>query len=437
MQTTGQRAALPALVLVFILFFYSLASVVLIACGRSPGQGVDALQAAKGSAPGQAATCEPLEKRRPNAPEQSPQYPWQTRACEAQSKVDFEVSVVARGLVHPWAVEPLPDGRFLVTERPGRMRIISADGVPGDPLEGLPQVEARGQGGLLDVALDPEFEQNRTVYWSYSEPREGGNATSVARGVVSADGRRLEQVKVIFRAMPTYDGRLHFGSRLAFGPDGMLFVTLGERSDRQMRPQAQQMDSHMGKIVRIRPDGTVPDDNPFAGQPGALPEIWTVGHRNVQSAAFDARGQLWTVEHGAQGGDELNKIEKGKNYGWPIIAYGEEYSGQPIGEGLTARPGLEQPVYYWDPVIAPSGAVFYRGGAFPEWRGNLFVGALRDTRLVRLVLENDRVTGEEHLLVERGKRIRDVAEGPDGFLYVVTDEQDGELWRIAPCRIPL
>ncbi len=191
------------------------------------------------------------------------------------------------------------------------------------------------------------------------------------------------------------------------------------------------------QIVRIRPDGTVPDDNPFAGQPGALPEIWTVGHRNVQSAAFDARGQLWTVEHGAQGGDELNKIEKGKNYGWPIIAYGEEYSGQPIGEGLTARPGLEQPVYYWDPVIAPSGAVFYRGGAFPEWRGNLFVGALRDTRLVRLVLENDRVTGEEHLLVERGKRIRDVAEGPDGFLYVVTDEQDGELWRIAPRRIPL
>ncbi len=380
------------------------------------------------------ADCKPLETRPPNAPDQQPAFAGQTRACAIKSNVAFDVVVLAKGLEEPWAVEPLPGGDVLVTEKPGRLRIVMAAGVVGEPITGMPEVDARGQGGLLDVALSPSFASDRTIYWSYSEPRQGGNATNVARGVLSADRRSVAPVQVIFRAIPTYDGSLHFGSRLAFGPDGLLYITLGERSDAPMRPQAQQLNSHMGKIIRIKPDGSVPTDNPFAGKPDALPEIWSLGHRNVQAAAFDPQGRLWEVEHGAKGGDELNLVEKGKNYGWPVVAYGEEYSGAPIAGAMTARPGLEQPVYYWDPVIAPSGAQFYTGEAFPAWRGSLFVGGLKDNRLVRLVIENDRVTGEEHLLADRGQRVRDVRQGLDGALYVVTDESRGELWKIAPRR---
>ncbi len=375
--------------------------------------------------------CAPLETRPPNAADQRPSFEGQTRACAVTSASAFTVTVVAKGLEHPWAVEPLPGGDLLVTERPGRLRVVSASGTLGPPITGLPAVDARGQGGLLDVALGPSFGTDRAIFWSYSEPREGGNATSVARGTLSPDRSRVENVRVVFRALPAYPGEMHFGSRLAFGPDGMLYVTLGERSDARMRPQAQQMDSHMGKTIRVAPDGAVPPDNPFVGKAGAKPEIWTLGHRNVQSAAFDARGRLWEVEHGTRGGDELNLIQKGKNYGWPIVAYGEEYSGAPIRGAVTARPGFEPPAYYWDPVIAPSGAEFHSGDAFPEWKGNLFVGGLKDEVLVRLVLEDDRVVGEEHLLADRGQRIRDVREGPDGALYVVTDEPAGELWRIS------
>jgi glucose/arabinose dehydrogenase len=310
------------------------------------------------------------------------------------------------------------------------MRIVTARGEKGQPITGVPAVDDRGQGGLLDVALSPTFAADRTIYWSYSEPRKGGNATSVARAVLSPDRKSLGEVKVIFRAMPTYDGTMHYGSRLLFGPDGMLYVTLGERSDKQMRPQAQQLNSHMGKIIRISPDGSVPKDNPFAGKAGALPEIWSLGHRNIQAAAFDPEGRLWDIEHGTNGGDELNRIEKGKNYGWPVQAYGEEYSGSPIAGAATAREGMEQPVYYWDPVIAPSGAQFYTGEAFPDWKGSLFVGGMKDTKLVRLTLKDDRVTGEEHLLSDRGQRVRDVRQGPDGSLYVVTDQGNGELWKI-------
>jgi glucose/arabinose dehydrogenase len=382
------------------------------------------------------AACTPIETRQPNATEQRPAFPGQTRACAANSNVAFDVAVLARGLAHPWAVEPLPNGDLLITERPGRMRIVTASGEVGQPIAGLPAVDARGQGGLLDVALSPSFERDRTIHWSYSEPRQGGNATSVARGVLSDDRRSVEQVQVVFRAMPTYNGTMHFGSRLAFGPDGMLYITLGERSDTPMRPQAQQLNSDMGKIVRIQPNGSIPKDNPFVGQSNARPEIWTLGHRNVQAAAFDAQGRLWAIEHGTRGGDELNLIEKGKNYGWPIVAYGQEYSGQPIPGAVTARPGFEQPVYYWDPVIAPSGAQFYTGDAFPQWRGSLFIGALKrgEGRLVRLTLENGRVTGEEHLLADRGQRVRDVRQGPDAALYIVTDEAQGELWKIVPRR---
>lgn len=376
--------------------------------------------------------CKPAQAQPPNAPQQEPAFPGQTRACESESNVAFELVELVTGLVHPWAVEPLPNGDLLVTERPGRMRIVSANGRVGEPLAGIPEVYAAGQGGLLDVALDPDFENNRTIFWSYSEPRDGRNGTSVARGVLSREDNRVNDVEVIFRAQPGYENSMHYGSRLAFDGEGSLFITLGERSDKSMRMHSQQLDSHLGTIVRINPDGSVPDDNPFIGTSDAQPEIWTLGHRNVQAAAIDGEGNLWIIEHGPRGGDELNLIEKGKNYGWPLVAYGEEYSGASIDTAATKRPGYQQPVYYWDPVIAPSGAEFYTGHAFPEWQGDLFVGGLVTRSVVRLELENQRVVGEEHLLAERGRRIRDVKQGPDAALYVVTDHDDGELWKIQP-----
>jgi glucose/arabinose dehydrogenase len=379
-------------------------------------------------------SCAPIETREPDAAGQRPAFRGQTRACAVKSNVAFNVTVLANGLDRPWAVEPLPDGNLLVTEKPGRLRIVSAKGEVGPPITGVPKVDARGQGGLLDVALSPKFPADRTIFMSYAEPRQEGNGTTVARAVMSADRRNLEQVQVIFRVLPTYHGTLHYGSRLAFGPDGMLYITTGERSDAPMRKYAQQLDSHLGKILRVNPDGSAPKDNPFFGKDGAQPQTWTLGHRNVQAAAFDSQGRLWVVEHGTRGGDELNLIEKGKNYGWPVVAYGEEYSGSAIPNAVTAREGYEQPVYYWDPVIAPSGAQFYTGDAFPEWRGSLFTGALKEKRLVRLVLENNRVVGEEHLLADRRQRVRDVRQGPDGALYVVTDESNGQLWKLEPRR---
>ncbi len=378
------------------------------------------------------ADCPPLETREPNAPDQQPAFPAQTRACEAESNVAFEVVVLTDGLEHPWAVEPLPGGDLLVAERPGRLRVIAADGTMGEPITGLPEVDARGQGGLLDVALSPSFASDRTIFWSYAEPRDGGNGTAVARGVLSQDRRSVAQVQVLFRVQPTYDGTLHFGSRLAFGPDGNLFITTGDRSDAPMRHHAQELDNHLGKVLRIRPDGAVPQDNPFVDREGAQPEIWALGFRNVQASAFDPEGRLWVVEHGTNGGDELNLVESGENYGWPVQAYGIEYRGDPI-EGASPQPGgFVQPIYYWDPVIAPSGAQWYTGSAFPAWRGSLFVGGMKDTRLVRLELEDGRVTGEEHLLVERGQRVRDVRQGEQGELYIVTDEDNGELWKLVP-----
>jgi len=396
----------------------------LAACG--PGEGATSQTPAR--------DCRPLETRPANAPDQRPAFAAQTRACAMTSTAAYDVEVVARGLVHPWAIEPLPGGDLLVTERPGRMRIITAGGAVGQPISGLPSVDARGQGGLLDVALSPNFESDRTIFWSYAEPRDGGNGTSVARGVLSQDRRSLEQVRVIFRAMPTYDGTAHFGSRLAFGADGTLYITTGDRSDKPMRPTAQRLDTDMGKVLRINPDGSVPRDNPFVNRAGARPEIWSYGHRNTQAMAFDPQGQLWIVEHGTRGGDELNLIIKGENYGWPIQAYGIEYNGQPIESAQTQRPNTRQPQYYWDPVIAPSGMQFYTGNVFPEWRGNAFVGGMADRSLVRLRIEDNRVTGIERIAQDRNQRVRDVRQGPDGFLYVVTDEENGEVWRIRPRR---
>ena len=343
-------------------------------------------------------------------------------------KLAAKVTDVAVGLEHPWGVELLPDGRFLVTERPGRLRVVNRDGRLSAPLTGVPEVYARGQGGLLDVALSPGFAQDRLIYLSFAERGSGGAGTAVARGRLGERG--LEDAQVIWRQQPKVDGSYnHWGSRLVFRPDGTLFVTLGDRFVHSER--AQDLSTTIGKIVRINPDGSVPRDNPFVGRSGALPEIWSYGHRNVQAAVLDARGELWTVEHGARGGDELNNPQPGKNYGWPVITYGVDYSGARIGIG-TSHPGMEQPVYYWDPVIAPSGATFYSGTAFPDWRGDLLVGSLRPGALVRLRIANGRVTVEERYMDELGERIRDVREGPDGAIYLLTDSSRGRLIRVEP-----
>lgn len=380
---------------------------------------------AAGSEPG-----DPVETRPPNAPNQTPAFEGQTRAPGVTTEVPLSHTVVADGLNHPWGLALLPDGNWLVTERPGRLRIITTDGQVGEPISGLPAVDARGQGGLLDVILGPDFSSDRRIYWSYAEPRDGGNATSVARGVLSEDGTRVSDVQVIFRARPTYDGDKHFGSSLAFAPDGTLFITLGERSDARMRPQAQDLGSHMGKTIRINADGSVPSDNPFVGREGALPEIWSLGHRNVQGIAVAPDGQVWTVEHGTRGGDEINLDRAGLNYGWPEVAYGIEYRGGEINEGITQKDGTEQPVYYWDPVIAPGGMTFYDGAMFQDWQGNLLVAGLKERHIARLVIENDRVVGEERLLTDLGDRIRDVAVGPDGAVWAITDEDNGKLVRL-------
>ncbi|MFL6663677.1 MAG: PQQ-dependent sugar dehydrogenase [Rhizobacter sp.] len=358
-----------------------------------------------------------------------------TLAASAAAQAPKPVTV-ARGLSHPWSLAFLPgfdrDGRMLVTERPGRMRIVDTQGRLGPPIAGLPPVDARGQGGLLDVVLDPQFAQNRWVYWSYSEPAPGGtNSTAVARGQLDVDGlqARLSQVQVIFRQSPKFASTAHFGSRLVFARDGRLFVTMGDRFLR--RDDAQVLSNHHGKIVRIEPDGRVPADNPFASRAGARPEIWSYGHRNVQGAALHPQtGELWTSEHGPQGGDEINVADAGRNYGWPVITYGAEYvTGSKIGEG-TAKAGMEQPLVYWVPSIAPSGMAFLTSDRYPDWKGDLFIGALRGQMLVRLHLDGRKVVAQERLLEGFGERIRDVRQGPDGWLYLLTDSDDGRVVRV-------
>ncbi len=348
-------------------------------------------------------------------------------------KGEVIVETLARNLQNPWSLAFLPDNRMLVTERPGRLRMVDAQGNLSEPIKGLPSIAARGQGGLLDVALDPNFAQNRLIYLSFAEDRgEGRNGTSVARSRLSRDGSSLEDIEIIFRQEPSYAGTHHFGSRLVFSRDGNLFVTLGERND--LRDQAQNLGNHIGKIVRIKPTGGAVPDNPFVNREDARPEIWSYGHRNVQSATLHpATGDLWIVDHGARGGDEVNIPQKGKNYGWPVISYGVHYSGQKIGEG-TRKPGMEQPVYYWDPSIAPSGMTFYTGDKFPAWRGSILVGALAGRLVSRLETDGNRVTGEERMLQNLGERIRDVRQGPDGLIYLLTDSRQGRILRMRPAE---
>ena len=366
--------------------------------------------------------------------------PWPARAQ------DVRAQTVATGLQHPWSLAFLPDGRFLVTERPGRLRIVGVDGKLAAPVAGLPAVAAGGQGGLLDVLLDGDFARNRNLYFCYSEPATSGkaNSTALARATLSADDARLENVKVIFSQKPKVASTAHFGCRIVESrapgvggkPDGKLFLTLGERFSR--KEDAQKLDNHLGKIVRISKDGSVPPDNPFVGRPGALPEIWSYGHRNSQGATLAPDGTFWTHEHGPQGGDEINLPRPGANYGWPVITYGENYGGGKIGEGLTEKAGMEQPLHYWTPSIAPSGMVFLDSDRYGKaWRGNLFVGSLKFGYLDRIELSAPfagKVVRESRLLTEVGERIRDVRQGPDGLFYVLTDSEEGKLLRLLPAQ---
>ena len=335
----------------------------------------------------------------------------------------IKVETVVNGLDHPWGLAFLPDGRILVTERPGQLRLVSKDGGLSEPLAGVPKVFAKGQGGLLDVVLDPDFKANRLVYLSYAEPGEGGASTAVARGKLTDDG--LKDVEIIFRQVPKVNGGNHFGSRLAFAPDGKLFVTLGERF--QFTP-AQDLSNDLGKIVRLNPDGSVPTDNPFVGRNDARPEIWSYGHRNPQGAAVHPKtGKLWESEFGPMGGDELNIPEAGANYGWPVVSWGKHYDGRSIPEPPT-QPEFADAIYHWTPVISPSGMTFYTGEAIPGWRDNLLIGGLSSEAIVRLTLDGESVTAEERILM--GTRIRDVAQAPDGSVYALTDEDNGKILRL-------
>jgi glucose/arabinose dehydrogenase len=378
-----------------------------------------------------------VDPRPANGAGQTPAFAGQTDAPEKKLNVAFDLVTVATPLERPWGLTFLPDGRMLVTEKAGRLRVVTSDGKISEPVAGLPAVDARGQGGLLDVALDPQFASNTLIYWSYAEPREGGqNNTAVARGkFVDGAAPKVENVEVIYHQVPSFTSTLHFGSRLVFGRDGTLFVTQGERSVTEGRMQAQKMDSGLGKLIRINKDGSIPKDNPFVGKDGVRPEIWSFGHRNLQAAALHpTTGELWEVEHGTRGGDEINIARKGKDYGWPTIAYGIEYRGGPITGGITAKEGMEQPLYYWDPVIGPSGMAFYTANLFPAWKGSLFVGGHATNDLVRLSLEGEKVVGEERLLtdLQPRERIRDVRQGPDGAIYLLTDAPAGKILKLVP-----
>ena len=376
-----------------------------------------------------AASAGPVETEKPNT-DYKPAFEGQTRIAGVSTETPIESRILTDALDRPWDIETMPDGRFLITQKSkGTLRIAKSDGSLSNPITGLPAVDPDGQGGLLGLVLDPEFATNRIIYWSFSQPNSGGNLTAVAKGKLSADEKKVENETVIYRAVPVYDGDKHYGSRLVFGRDGFLYVSTGERSDLETRPKAQRLDAALGKIIRITKEGKPAPGNPFISNKNALPEIYSYGHRNPQGlAVHPATGEVWEGEMGPRGGDEINIIKPGINYGWPTITYGIEYSGSKVGNGITQRQGMEQPIYYWDPVLSPSGMTFYGGNTIPEWENNLFIGGLSSTHICRLVIKDNKVVGEERLLGNERQRFRDLAEGKDGALYAVTD--DGRLYRI-------
>lgn len=370
----------------------------------------------------------PVETKKPNT-DYKPAFAGQTRIGGVSTTTPYEGKVISTDLKRPWGITTLPDGRLLITQKEGTMRIATTTGQLSETISGIPKVNDAGQGGLLGVRVDPQFATNRMVYWVFSENTPEGNLTAVAKGALSADEKRIENATVIYRATPAYNGNLHYGGRILIDQSGNLIVSTGERSDLATRPQAQDLNSALGKIVRITKEGQPAEGNPFAGKSGARPELYSWGHRNVQGLAFHpGTGDLWETEMGPRGGDELNLIQPGKNYGWPTITYGIEYSGQKVGAGITQQAGMEQPVYYWDPVLSPSGMTFYSDVQIPEWKNNVFIAGLNSNHIARLVISNNKVTGEERLLAGEGQRFRDITQGGDGALYAVTDE--GRLYRI-------
>ena len=371
-----------------------------------------------------------VETKAPNSTYPSA-FAGQTRVSAVKTQTPYSVKVLTDGLKSPWGVKSLPDGRLIITEKSGVMRIAKVNGELSKPITGAPAVNSDGQGGLLGITLDPNFQKNRMIYWTFSENVTDGTHTSVAKGKLSADESKIEGATVIYQATPAHKGTLHYGGRIIFDKSGNLFVSTGERSDKVTRPQAQELNSSLGKIVHITTDGKPVAGNPFIGKEGAKPELYSYGHRNVQGLTFHpVTGELFSNEFGPRGGDEINHVQAGKNYGWPTITYGIEYSGKQIGEPvIQQKEGMEQPVYYWDPSVSPSGMTFYSGDMIPEWKNNLFVGCLSGMHIARLIIENNRVVGEERLLTEESQRFRDVTQGKDGALYAVTDQ--GRLYRIA------
>lgn len=372
----------------------------------------------------------PVETSTKVAPNQQPSFTGQTRIAGVKTQIALKVTTVASGLVTPWGLAFLPDGRMIVTEKFGRIKIVTREGGVGNAIGGVPTVRFQGESGLMDIAIDPDFATSRLIFWTFGELVIGGGVTSIARGRLSNDETTFENVQIIYRALPAYSSSNHNGSQLLFDNQGRLYASFGERFDNVIRVQAQQLNSSLGKIVRINKDGTPAAGNPFESNATAQKEIWSLGHRNPQGLAFHpVTGDLWESEHGPQAGDEINIIKAGRNYGWPVISYGIEYSGAVVGNG-TQQTGMEQPVYYWDPAIAPSGMTFYTGTLIPEWKNNLFVAALRGTHIVRLVITDNKVVGEERLLADQNQRFRRVVQGPDGALYAITDESQGRIYRI-------
>ncbi len=374
-------------------------------------------------------TAPPVETKAPNT-KFKPAFGGQTRVGGVKTETAIDVKMLSKDLDKPWGITSLPDGKLLITEKSGTMRIATTTGTVSAPITGLPAVNDKGQGGLLGITTDPDFANNRMIYWTFSENTAEGNLTAVAKGKLSADEKKVENISVIYRATPGYKGTLHYGSRIVFDKTGNIIFSTGERSDKETRPQSQDLKSGLGKIIRITTEGKPAPGNPFLDNAAARPEFYSYGHRNVQGLAFHpVTGDLWENEFGPEGGDELNLIQPGKNYGWPIITYGQEYGGETVPGGIAQKEGMEQPVYYWDPVISPSGMTFYSSDSIPEWKNNLFISGLSSTHIARLVIENNKVVGEERLLTGEGKRFRDITQGKEGAMYTVTD--DGRLYRIS------